>query len=122
DETTYMFSPKVLDRAFVLELGNIDLVSFGSRPIHPQSGDLLLREAPLSLVALDRSSAEDWEQFGRMRQGALRHLVLDLHRLLGDSGRAFGYRVAGEIARFVALAENFGCETDDELTSAVDLA
>ena len=122
DETTYMFSPKVLDRAFVLELSDIDLVSFGSRPITSQDGDLLLREAPLPLVALSRSSAEDWEQFGRMRQGALRHQVTDLHRLLGDDGRAFGYRVAGEIARFVALAEDFGCDTDAELTAALDLA
>ncbi len=122
DETTYMFSPKVLDRAFVLELGHVDLLSFGARPVTPRPDDLLLREAPFSLVALDRTSALDWEQFGRMRQGSLRRMVSDLHDLLQEDGRGFGYRVAGELARFVALAEEFGCQTDQELTHALDLA
>ena len=122
DETTYMFSPKVLDRAFVLELSHVDLLSFGARPVIPGPDDLLLREAPLSLVALGRTAVRDWEQFGRMRQGGLRRMVTDLHRLLQDDGRGFGYRVAGELARFVALAEEFGCPSDSELTGALDLA
>jgi 5-methylcytosine-specific restriction protein B len=117
-----MFSPKVLDRAFVLELGHVDLLSFGARPVTPRPDDLLLREAPFPLVALDRTSALDWEQFGRMRQGSLRRMVTDLHDLLQEDGRGFGYRVAGELARFVALAEEFGCQTDQELTHALDLA
>lgn len=122
DETTYMFSPKVLDRAFVLELSHIDLLSFGARPVTPRPDDLLLRDAPFSLVALDRTAALDWEQFGRMRQGSLRRMVTDLHDLLHEDGRGFGYRVAGELARFVALAEEFGCQSDQELTAALDLA
>jgi len=122
DETTYMFSPKVLDRAFVLELGHIDLVSFGARPVAPRPDDLLLPELPYPLVALDRTSVRDWEQFGRMRQGSLRHMVTDLHLLLQDEGRGFGYRVAGELARFVALAEEFGGQSEQDLTGALDLA
>ena len=41
DETTYMFSPKVLDRAFTLEFRDIDLKNYLSKPLRGFSKDQL---------------------------------------------------------------------------------
>ena len=50
DETTYMFSPKVLDRAFTLELNEVNLSTFGQRERREKENLPPLYPSPISQV------------------------------------------------------------------------
>jgi len=125
DETTYMFSPKVLDRAFTLEFNEVDLKGFGSRPMErtPEPNDALrLREIPESLQLASKPGSEHWDHLGELVSGELRRTVIALHTMLEDHGRHFGYRVVNEISRFVSLAHEQAEGGDEMLWAALDLA
>lgn len=101
DETTYMFSPKVLDRANVFEfrVRTEDLLAEGGKPIDCAPGQQDLVRG-LHAIALDRTynaqlpdTLRD-ELAGRMRS---------LHRLLSEYGMEFGHRTFYESLRFAAL-------------------
>jgi hypothetical protein len=121
DETTYMFSPKVLDRAFTIELNRVDLQSFGIENQISASGFALTRFDG-SLGPAPKPTVADWSRFGELLDGRLKQVVLDLHKLLSDEDRHFGYRVANEIARFVVLASEQTDSTEQDLWTALDLA
>lgn len=106
DETTYMFSPKVLDRAFTIEFNEVDLVGYGD-----ETGEDPGTSEPLWLTGLAEApiikpppGPKDWEEFGEIADGELREVVIELNELLAEDNRHFGFRVANEIARFVLLA------------------
>jgi hypothetical protein len=124
DETTYMFSPKVLDRAFTLELNEVNLSTFGQR--EPESEveaiPLYLHRFPGRLNYDHKPNTADWERFGQLLNGELRDVVVELNVLLRDARQNFGYRVAAEIARFVNLAAEQTEGTDTALWKALDLA
>lgn len=119
DETTYMFSPKVLDRANVIEFNE---VSFS--PSDPILGDFRLKldqqevlnwfhDAETTFCSLDdfRKAAKAHPRFGEM--------VSELKNRLEPFHLHFGYRVANEMARFVLLAvERVGAE---HLEDAIDI-
>ena len=121
DESTYMFSPKVLDRAFTLELNEVNLEDYssGGKAAHSDfmasgfNGELEFDRLPGQL---------DWEQFGKIQSGKLRRAVIDLNDALQQENRHFGYRVANEIARFVVLAADQVGDTGEKLAVALDLA
>lgn len=118
DETTYMFSPKVLDRAFTLELGDVDLLAHGSTlPVAPSG--LSLRTVP-PLADVEKPSTAHWTAFQK-DAGQLHRAVLSLQDMLEPHGRHFGYRVANEIARFVQLAQAHG-PGPESLWDAFDIA
>ncbi len=108
DETTYMFSPKILDRAFTIELSEVDLAALGSArddgAMRSAPGALHLARLPEQLAPLPPPSTDDWREFGIHEGGALRDRLLRLQAWLADHDRHFGYRVAVETARFVNLA------------------
>jgi 5-methylcytosine-specific restriction protein B len=101
DETTYMFSPKVLDRANVFEfrVRTEDLLADGGKPIDcaPGQGDLI---RGLHAIAVDSTYNSRLpvplrdELSGRLRS---------LHRLLSEYGMEFGHRTFYESLRFAAL-------------------
>lgn len=140
DETTYMFSPKVLDRAFTIEFNRVDLRTFGADtdatpdvPVAPVGEGTLptatsgampleLADFPGALVYGGKASMADWEQFGLLADGRLRRMVIALHDLLAAENRHFGYRVANEIARFVVLAGEQAGANEATLMAALDLA
>jgi 5-methylcytosine-specific restriction endonuclease McrBC GTP-binding regulatory subunit McrB len=68
DETTYMFSPKVLDRAFTLELNEVNLATFGQH--EPDDGretpPLFLPRFPGYLTYDHQPNRTDWELFGQL--------------------------------------------------------
>ena len=124
DETTSMFSPKVLDRAFTIELNQVDLAGFGLAGGAASGGG-----SPLSLHRFDGTLGEwrkpdtaDWQAFGELLDGELRQVVIDLNDLLAGGQRHFGYRVSVEIARFVLLAREQAGEGAEVLWAALDLA
>ncbi|AFE05372.1 5-methylcytosine-specific restriction related enzyme [Corallococcus coralloides DSM 2259] len=123
DETTYMFSPKVLDRAFVLEFNDVNLEHYG------QSSELELAASPMSLSGLmeelemeSSPGPEDWSWLAEPESGRLRRFLVDLHRLLANEHRPFGYRVANEIARYLRLVSMQTEGSSEALWTALDLA
>ena len=114
DETTYMFSPKVLDRAFTLELNVVDLEAYGAKRLAGDDGadgGLALRQAAHPFHTGRPPTSEDWEAFGALEQGRLREQRPRVNGILDEDNRHFGYRVANEIARFVSLADGQGPTT-----------
>jgi MoxR-like ATPase len=102
DESTYMFSPKVLDRAFTVEFNGVDLEGLG-RSIE-DGGELDLVRWDGRLQGSQRPDRDDWRWLRQHRDGVLGDQLTALHDLLASANRHFGYRVACEIARFVRLA------------------
>ena len=131
DETTYMFSPKVLDRAFTIEFDQVDLKGFSKDISSEDTSGLNLDgvQDSLDLLPSGRSdddwkpSREDWVEFSKKTPGHHKAL-LKLHNILERQHRHFGYRVANEIARFVNLAREQAAEadTDPAVDAAFDLA
>jgi 5-methylcytosine-specific restriction protein B len=109
DETTYMFSPKVLDRAntFEFRVETDDLILTESRPTKAQPGDEALVRGFLA-IAQDETF-QPIEAFAKHMQ--------TLHRLLAAADWEFGHRVFYEANRFAALLAAAG---DASLESALD--
>lgn len=116
DETTYMFSPKVLDRANTIEfrVATDDLDPEIRKPRKVQPGDPALVRGFLA-IATDA----DWH----LRNPGPHHSVFVdslriLHRLLAEGGCEFGHRVFYEAVRFAALLAAAG---DPDPEHALDL-
>ena len=116
DETTYMFSPKVLDRANVIEfrMDAAELEGFLGNPAKPD------------LSKLDGKGAS----FGKAFVDAAKHPVtvsadvkavydaemLLLFKTLQAHGAEFGYRTAYETARFIHFYKLLGNHADGDTT------
>jgi len=107
DETTYAFSPKVLDRAFTLELTEVE---FSDYP--PEAAKAGLGYAEQRRILQDFSGGG---RFVRIDKGIVGQFVGDhrevreelerLNGLLREYNMHFGYRVFDEIVTFLACAE-----------------
>lgn len=106
DETTYMFSPKVLDRANVLEF----------RLTADQMDDFLDAPVPVDLSKLSepatsgaaygsnfvKASADDYNaELQDDERSQLKAELLLFFRALGQHNAEFGFRVGKEVARFL---------------------
>ena len=101
DETTYMFSPKVLDRAntFEFRVGSEDLSPTARKPIPCAPGD-----PGLVLGFLAIAQDEQWhETHPPGNPQAFAEHLRALHHVLQADGFEFGHRVFFEAIRFAAL-------------------
>jgi 5-methylcytosine-specific restriction endonuclease McrBC GTP-binding regulatory subunit McrB len=124
DETTYMFSPKVLDRANTIEfrISSDEMKNyFGKGAL--LNMDLLLENAD-SKRGKGASSAADF-----MRLSSREGIVID-HRIhqdtfvkffieLQQAGAEFGYRTANEMTELMAFLAHFNVETDEAYDIAI---
>lgn len=129
DETTYMFSPKVLDRAFTIEFNDVALSTYGEVLDEDPDAEESPSETPLTLDQFEgvlrfrrNPSPDDWKQFCGLGGGSLRERVIRLNEILSAENRHFGYRVVNEIARFVCLAHEQTSEAEPADIAAFDLA
>ena len=122
DETTTMFSPKVLDRAFTIEFNHVDLRGLGTTTTTDGIIPLALIALPERLLQPGTITSAEWVVFGEREGGALADVVMALNDVLARDQRQFGYRVANEIARFVNLAADQATGTLAALWAALDLA
>lgn len=121
DETTYMFSPKVIDRAFVMELNEVDLRALGQEQISDaETLELSQLEKIQSPKALNKTNS--WEPFEQLAEGKFLNMLIDLQQKLDDAGKSFAYRVALEIARFMVLANEQSDGSTESLWTAFDMA
>ena len=108
DETTYMFSPKVLDRANVIEFNEVKLSddktsTATDRAFALKDGNVLGElYAP---TASTFSSQKDYNTFLSIT-GNGDNPLLELLHILERYNLHFGYRVANEIARFICHASD----------------
>jgi len=96
DETTYGFSPKVLDRAMVLEFDEVDLERLRSGGGNVAIGGYRL---PDHLPPFRLATADDYSRLPPETHG---HLVA-INNILEAARLHFGYRAANEIALFMAI-------------------
>ena len=86
DETTFLFSPKVLDRASYIKLNEIDIDSMGK--------------------VIDKR-AEEIHHIDIIRRDVLPELR-DLNYKLAEFGQAFGYRTVWDIVRWIDFSLSVG--------------
>jgi hypothetical protein len=113
DETTYMFSPKVLDRANVIEFRMVreDLVAFLAVPRSPVLDELNGRGSSFGAAFIrEVSQSVSAPTAVRARFEAEALLFFDLLR---DHGAEFGFRVANEAARFLHFYRLLGGHAGD---------
>jgi hypothetical protein len=113
DETTYAFSPKVLDRANVIEFNEVDLNSYEGAD---DGQSFVLKEFPQfksSEIAVAKNYIDSPELFKKC--------VNDLLRILKTYNLHFGYRVINEMALFINNAMKFVGSEDEVIHQAIDV-
>lgn len=117
DETTYLFSPKVLDRAntFEFRVRSHDLMPDARKPSACRQGDAAL---VAGLVAMSTNDA--W-QHGRAQKdvSAIADKLRRLHSILSAYGFEFGHRVFYEALRFTAFASAAGLSGTAEILDRI---
>jgi len=99
DETTYMFSPKVLDRANVIEF-RVSKSEMDAYFDEPKALDMeSLRGAG---SAMGESFVAKAKEKVKIESG-LKQKLMPFFEKLQEAGAEFGYRTAAEISRFVAI-------------------
>lgn len=101
DETTYMFSPKVLDRANTLEFNEVDLLRYGGLEGEAQSPSEYRLRHPLMLAQAGIATKEAYDALPE----ATRRVLAELNGILTRYHLHFGYRVANEIALYLREAQ-----------------
>ncbi len=102
DETTYMFSPKVLDRAFTLEFDRVDAPAYLGSGSPAEEGDSFRLSPGFSLLPREKATRE--HALGL--SGEERELLSSLEDLLCSYRLHFGYRVLNEISLFLHHARS----------------
>lgn len=104
DETTYMFSPKVLDRANVIEF-RVSKGEMQSFLEDPADVNLLNLESKGEVMAKDfvKIATSETDDFSDKKK--LSEELVQFFENLSNVGAEFGYRTAYEINRFASLSE-----------------
>ena len=117
DETTYMFSPKVLDRAstFEFRVTSDELDAQLERPTAAPAGEDQRVRAFASLAESD-----DWQrEHPHPARDQIVSALREAHTILGAANQEFGHRTLYEILRFCAFFAATGAVDGD---TALDLA
>ena len=126
DETAYLFSPKVLDRANVIEF-QVSAASMGDY-LRQGAGSLSLEVLNSAGAAYGRAfvdAASSEVALPESEQTQLSEQLMRIFEALSPHGLAFGFRAAKEITRFVALYRDLhpqqaGALDKQWLTTALD--
>lgn len=106
DETTHSFSPKVLDRAFTIELDDPDLTAFSSG-----GGSSGASFESLAQAAIDPSNAINIMEAQTTSQDLFEHVSVwlsEIQGLLAPAGIKFGYRTRDSILLYLHFWRKFG--------------
>lgn len=102
DETTYMFSPKVLDRANVIEfsISNDEMKSFLTDPVKPDLDAFAGQGTHYGRAFVAATNLKDVPLDDETRE-KIAGVLMKFFPELKEAGAEFGYRTAHEICRFV---------------------
>ncbi|MDP3878262.1 MAG: hypothetical protein Q8Q50_14895 [Methylobacter sp.] len=104
DESTYMFSPKVLDRANVIEFNEVNLLP-ASQSVGSQ---FRLIEADIEKIneIFNKEHRRVFCHSEDFTKCKAKGEINEIHQQLKEHNLHFGYRVANEFARFINLSDN----------------
>lgn len=99
DETTYMFSPKVLDRANVIEfrINDKEIAAFLNTPLPPNVPPIEGKGMSMGQDFVVKSLKE------YDNTTDLKDTLLPFFQNLQNAGAEFGYRTASEMSRFISV-------------------
>jgi 5-methylcytosine-specific restriction endonuclease McrBC GTP-binding regulatory subunit McrB len=123
DETTYMFSPKVLDRAFTLEFREVDFSDYLVEGVNAEEARKIAEEIRgkiledlrnggkfCAVVASKKEISQALEALKKLKTSGdarnMKEALNNLNRTLQPYDLHFGYRVLDEIALFLQNAKN----------------
>jgi len=109
DETTYMFSPKVLDRANVIEftVSAEDIGAFLAEPKAYQEIEQAEEGIAEGLLDLARKAQDsDWEQLPSAPAKLIADHLLNLFKILKDGRFEFAYRTAKEVNTYLRVCRH----------------
>ena len=117
DETTYMFSPKVLDRASVIEfrMDAGELAIFLGNPSKPDLSKISGKGAAFGPTFVNGASLQV-PNFAEPLKGQYEAEMLLFFNALRGNGAEFGYRVAHEAARFIHFYRLLGGHAEADPT------
>ena len=113
DETTYMFSPKVLDRANTIEFDTLPALEYMSSNVDNNDfkGDIDYLQSPLKDADISKLNVEDLREIlsgisykGKNLWDTLAVELTEFQETLKGSGFDFGFRVINEILRFMVVS------------------
>ena len=125
DETTYMFSPKVLDRANTIEFNTLDAIDYMNNNINTDdfNGNIEYLQSPLIDSDISNLNIEELKDIlfnisyeGNSLWDILAKELTIFQKTLKSSGFDFGFRVINEILRFMIVSwkyENSPTEWDN---------
>jgi 5-methylcytosine-specific restriction protein B len=117
DESTYMFSPKVLDRANTIE----------SRISYDEMENYFKTAKPLEMDAIVSKGKEQAPYFMQLASGetvtinhsAHNHAFISFFKTLQVAGAEFGYRTANEMIKLVTYLQQFGVSANNAYDIAI---
>jgi hypothetical protein len=122
DETTHMFSPKVLDRANVIEMNEIDLHAITNNPAHVDKGlitaDQYFFINYIPNLKINIATLAHTKELNALHQDQFNDLF-EINKILKRSNRHFGYRVYNEISNYIIKATKYSNVTN--VTIATDI-
>ncbi|MBC7231338.1 MAG: EVE domain-containing protein [Actinobacteria bacterium] len=116
DETTYMFSPKVLDRAFTLEFDRVETGAYLGLEEASSEEDFRLKEG-FTLLPQEHATRAHASSLSPGFKG----LLASLEEMLEPYRLHFGYRVINEISLYLANAGENVSESPTAADTAFDL-
>lgn len=126
DETTDMFSPKVLDRAFVIDFDKTNIgVALGEAPdVDNETSEMTMID-DVNITSLRSMSSKDLVQ--KMRSDGLNPdgLITAIKRIseiMDKMGLPFGYRTLDDVFRFVTMWQMSNKDRDSDLMESLDWA
>ncbi len=114
DESTYMFSPKVLDRANVIEFNEVNLEAYGTGE-YKDDESYKLTKFP-NFTELSLATKEAYEHLPDFIKD---HLV-KINEILEKYNLHFGYRTANEVALYVHNSIEYINDTRETQLQALD--
>jgi 5-methylcytosine-specific restriction endonuclease McrBC GTP-binding regulatory subunit McrB len=123
DETTHPFSPKVLDRANVIEFSDVDVERALGHGTETDKSGLRLKGGELDPAWLCGSRQQCLAPREHAYElGEFTAALEDVHGILAWSNLQFGYRVIDEVSAYVGHAvEKSDGETEEVVRRAFDL-
>lgn len=124
DESTYMFSPKVLDRANVIEFNDVDLTNYEKGIV--KSDRFVLKEQDVRQKLLPNTdetpfcSKTDFTEILKTAPAVRDHLA-KISGILHPYNLHFGYRVINEISRYIKVANEMVQDFDLEETMDIQI-
>lgn len=122
DETTYMFSPKVLDRAQVIEfrVSDVEMAEFLKNPTTPNLDAIKGKGSQYAEAFLKlKDEIPELDASGSTNKDAIAEALNKFFPELAKLGAEFGYRTANEVMRFCAYYLAAGATIDGAIDAAI---